>query len=259
MFRRLLRSKLAYPAAILTLLLIWQVATLFFSPFLLPGIPQTAGRALKMLKDPEFLGAIQVSLLRLLTGYPLACLVGALLGLFAGLSRSFAVYLRGLISILQSVPPITWVPFLIILFGFGNAPIIIVITMASFFPMALSVMNGTEGVSKTHVELARVMGASRWQLLTKVYAFETLPSVVTGAQVAFGNAWRSLIAAEMVGGASMGLGRSIRFAGDIADMAGVLVGIVVVGSLSAFIDHFVLEGLKRRFLHWRNPAGGEAA
>lgn len=253
------RAVLSYVAAIGTLLLIWQVAALLLPPYLMPGIPAALERMQEMLKTPEFRAGLGQSFFRLGVGYPVACLVGAMLGLLAGLSRSFARYLRGLISILQSVPPITWVPFLIILFGFGNIPIITVITMASFFPMALSVLNGTEGVNRTHLELARVMGASRWQLLTKVYGPETMPSVITGAQVAFGNAWRSLIAAEMVGGASSGLGWSISYAGDTADMAGVLVGIVLVGASAALIDHFALGQIKRWALRWRSTEGGEAA
>lgn len=259
MTRRPWGDKLAYVAAIATLLLAWQIAALFLPSFLLPSIPETATRALRLWGDPAFVGGIRQSFVRLGIGYPLACLLGAALGLAGGLVRPLALYLRGLIATLQSVPPITWVPFLLILLGFGNAPVIIVITIASFFPMALAVLNGTEGVSRTHVEVARVMGASRWQLLTKVYAPETLPAVITGAQVAFGNAWRSLIAGEMVAGVSSGLGWSISYAGEVADMAGVLVGIVVVGAAAAAIDSLVLEQLKRRLLHWRNGVGGDAA
>ncbi|MFZ5827102.1 MAG: ABC transporter permease [Bacillota bacterium] len=253
------RPALSYLAAIATLLFLWQVAAYIYPPYLMPEISVAVDRMKEMLKTAEFQAGIRQSFLRLGVGYPLACAVGALLGLLAGLSRSFARYLRGLISILQSVPPITWVPFLVILFGFGNIPIITVITIASFFPMALSVLNGTEGVNRTHLELARVMGASRWQLLAKVYGPETMPSVITGAQVAFGNAWRSLIAAEMVGGAGNGLGWSIRYAGDTADMAGVLAGIVLVGVSAALIDHLALEQFKRWVLRWRSVEGGEAA
>jgi NitT/TauT family transport system permease protein len=253
------RRRLAGLAAALSLLAVWQIAAFFLPPFLLPGIPRTALRLVQLLKQPAFFDGLQASLLRLGAGYAAGALIGAVLGLGAGLSRSFAAYLRSLIAIMQSIPPITWAPFLIILFGFGNVPIIIVVAIASFFPMALSVMNATEGVSRTHLELARVMGASRWQLLSKVYAPEVLPAFVTGAQVAFGNAWRSLIAGEMVVGAAKGLGYSIHYAGEVADMAGVLVGIFVIGAIASFIDHVLLEQLKRRLLHWRNTAGGEAA
>lgn len=202
---------------------------------------------------------IRQSLLRLGIGYSLGCLLGASLALAAGMFRPMRLYLRGLISIFQSVPPITWVPFLIIRFGFGDIPVIVVILIATFLPMALTVLNGAEGVTRTYIEVARVMGASRWHLLTKVYVPETLPAVITGAQVAFGNAWRSLIAAEMVAGVSSGLGWSISYAGEVADMSGVLVGIVVVGTTAAAIDSLVLERIKRRLLHWRNTPGEDGA
>ena len=182
-------------------------------------------------------------------------MLGALLGLLAGISKSFSLYLRSMISILQAIPPITWVPFFVLIFGFGNLPIVLVITIASFFPMALSVMNATEGVSRTHIELARVLGANKRQLISRVYAPETMPAFVTGAQVSFGNAWRSLIASEMVGGASIGLGWSISYASEIADMEGVIASIVIIGSIAIFLDYVVLEQVKRRLLKWRYVGG----
>ncbi|HWI62285.1 MAG TPA: ABC transporter permease [Symbiobacteriaceae bacterium] len=254
-----MKRRLAGLAAVLSLIALWQIASFFVPPFLLPGVPKTLERLVKLAGDPTFYTGVQLSLLRLGAGWSIGVLLGSVLGLLAGLSKAFAAYLRSLIAILQSIPPITWAPFLIILFGFGNVPIITVVSIATFFPMALSVMNATEGVSRTHLELARVMGASRGQLVTKVYAPEALPAFVTGAQVAFGNGWRSLIAGEMVVGAAKGLGWSINYAGEVADMAGVLVGIVVIGAIASFIDHVLLEQAKRRLLHWRNTAGGEAA
>lgn len=244
-------------AAIGSLFLLWQAAAFILPPLLLPGVPPVMERLVDTIGDPEFAKALQDSLNRLVIGYPTACVLGGLLGLLAGLSRFFAKYLRSVIAILQSIPPITWLPFLVILVGFGNVPIIWIIIIASFFPMALSVMNATEGVNRTHLEVARVLGASSGQLLRKVYLPETLPAFITGAQVAFGNAWRSLIAAEMVGGASSGLGFAIRFSGDIADMKGVLVYIVVIGTIAIVFDMVVLEGIKRRLLKWRYIGGGE--
>lgn len=248
-------KSLSYLLAVGSILLVWQVGSLFLPEFLLPGVPSTLARLAKVVTEPEFLDGLKASLYRLGLGYPVACLVGTALGLIGGISKPFAVYLRSLISTLQSIPPVTWVPFFVIFFGFGDTPIIAVITIASFFPMALSVLNATEGVNRTHLELARTLGASRLQLLTKVYLPESLPSFVTGAQVSFGNAWRSLVAAEMVGGARGGLGWSMRYAGEIADMRGVLAMILVIGAISAILDHFVLEQLKRRLLRYRFVTG----
>ncbi|CAG7644455.1 Putative aliphatic sulfonates transport permease protein SsuC [Paenibacillus solanacearum] len=245
------RKVLPYVLAVGSLLAIWQIVAFFLPSYLLPDVPDVFKRLLRSTSTPEFTDGVKSSLFRLLWGYPLACLFGALLGLIGGVSRAFAVYLRSLISILQSIPPITWVPFFAILLGFGNATIITVIVIASFFPMALSVLNATEGVNKTHLELARVLGASKGQLLTKVFAPESLPAFVTGAQVAFGNAWRSLISAEMVGGASIGLGYYSRWRGEVADMEGVLMSILVIGTIAAVLDLVLLEWLKRRLLRYR--------
>ena len=246
-----------YITAVLSLILIWEIATLFLPSFVLPQVTVAVERFFQNFSDAKYLSGLGSSLLRLGLGYPIACLFGALLGLVAGLSRHFAVYLRSLIAILQSIPPITWVPFLALMLGFGNAPIIIVITIASFFPMALSVMNATEGINKIHLELGRVLGATKWQLLTKIFAPESLPAVVTGAQVSFGNAWRSLIAAEMVGGASNGLGWTISYAGETANMAQVLASIMTIGGIALILDHIVLEKIKHKLLHWRYVSGGE--
>lgn len=134
---RVWRGRLSYAAAIATLLAVWQVAAWMLPPYLLPGIPATLARLVQVVKEGELLSSLQLSLIRFGIGYPLACGLGALLGLLAGLNRAFATYLQ------------------------------VMITIASFFPMALAVMNATEGISRTHLELARVMGAFRWPLATQ--------------------------------------------------------------------------------------------
>jgi len=243
--------------AVLSLFLIWEIAAYIWNkPYILPTVEATFVYMWKQLQTPEFVKALSASSFRLVVGYPAACFIGAALGLLAGLSKGFKSYLRSLIAILQAIPPIVWVPFFTIILGYGHLPIIIVILIASFFPMALSVMNATESVNKTHLELAMVMGANRRQLLTKVFTPETLPAVITGAQVSFGNAWRSLVSSEMVTGAAIGLGFNISSASEIANMKGVLMGIVVIGGIAVFLDLVVLEWIKRKVLRYRYVTGG---
>ncbi|KAG1249466.1 hypothetical protein G6F68_013319 [Rhizopus microsporus] len=95
--------------------------------------------------------------------------------------------------------------------GFGNTPIIVVVALSAFFPAALSVMNATESVQRVHVSAARVMGATRWGLVKRVYLPAVMPELIPGAQLAFGNAWRALISAEMLIGFGKGLGRSLAY------------------------------------------------
>lgn len=242
---------LPYAVASLTLFLGWQIAAWIFPAYLIPAPGQVLARLGKELTRDAFLTTIARSFGRLAVGFALACFLGLAIGLLSGVWSFFRRWARALVSILQSVPPIAWVPLFIILLGFGDYPIVLVIVVAAFFPMAVSVMNGVEQVEGLHIDVARLLGASRAQLITKVYAPEVVPAIITGAQVGFGNAWRSLIAAEMVGGVNVGLGWFITFSGEVADMVGVMAGIFVIGSLSALLDGYALERLKRRLLKWK--------
>jgi NitT/TauT family transport system permease protein len=240
-----------YALAFLSILGGWQLAALLLPSYLIPSPRRVFLRLIAELGREAFLITVGRSFLRLAIGFSLASVLGLAIGLVCGIWQFFRRTVRALVSILQSVPPIAWVPVFIILLGFGDAPIILVIIIAAFFPMTVAVMNAVEQVEPLHVDVARLLGASRMQLITKVYAPEVVPAIVTGAQVGFGNAWRSLIAAEMVGGVNVGLGWFINFSGEIADMTAVLAGIFVIGLLSALLDGYVLERLKRRLLRWK--------
>jgi len=253
---RSIRKIWPFLAAVATLLALLQVGN-WVNPIIFPSLPAVFDRLISSLGDVKFWQTVGASLYRLAVGYPIACVVAGFLGLVAGLYRGFALYLRRLIAIMQSIPPITWLPFLMIIFGFGDVPIIIIVIIASFFPMAISVMNGTEGVIRTHLEVAKVLGANKGQLLRKVYLPETFPSFITGAQVAFGNAWRSLVAGEMVGSTMVGLGFSITFTANVADMSGLIMYIIVIGTFATLLDQVLLERLKRRLLRWRYVGGEE--
>jgi len=234
-----------------TILVTWQTAAAFFPSFLLPGVAEVARRLATVLGTREFAEALMVSFYRIGVGFAVAIILGTSLGLASGLSNSLRSYLRALVSVLQSIPPITWVPLLVILTGFGDAPIIIVVALASFYPLIQSVMSAAEHVDALHLKVARILGASRRQTLRTVYLPEVFPAAVTGTQIAFGNAWRALVASEMVAGVGVGLGWSITFAAEIADMAGALAHIVVIGVIAAIIDRIVLEWIKHRLLRWR--------
>ncbi len=245
---------LPYAAAGLTILAAWTLAALFSPAYLIPPPTEVLVRLAHELVNPKFLLTVGRSFWRLGVGFGLASALGVLVGLATGLWGPVRRYTRGMVSILQSIPPVAWVPLFILVLGFGDRPIILVIVLSAFFPMAVGVMNAVEQVDPLHLDVARLMGAGRLGLARKVYAPAVLPAIITGGQIAFGNAWRSLIAAEMVGGVNVGLGWHITIAGEVADMTGVLAGIVLIGVLSAILDSWFLEHAKRRLLRWKFAA-----
>ncbi len=237
--------------AVAAILLIWQGAAWVLPDFLMPGVPTVLVRLFQEVQTTEFREVLFSSLSRLGFGYAFALLFGIGLGLIGGVLFFFREVLKSAIIILQSIPSIAWVPLFLILMGFGNLPIIVVIALAAFFPAALSVMNATESVLRVHVSAARVMGASRMHMLKRVYLPAVMPELITGAQLAFGNAWRALISAEMLIGFGFGLGRSLAYAGETADMVGVMTNILVIAILATLIDQVILENLKRRLLRYQ--------
>ncbi len=237
--------------AMAAILLFWQAAAWTLPDFLMPGVPAVALRLWHDVQSAEFREALSGSLWRLGAGYGFALLFGIGFGLVGGLLLFFREVLKSAIIILQSIPSIAWVPLFLILMGFGNMPIIVVIALAAFFPAALSVMNATESVLQTHVSAARVMGASHWDMLRRVYLPAVMPELITGAQLAFGNAWRALISAEMLIGFGQGLGRSLAYSGETADMLGVMANILTIAVLATLIDQVFLENIKRKVLRYQ--------
>lgn len=238
-------------AAIALILFVWQVAAWFLPSFLMPGVPEVMLRLGKEIQSADFRTALFGSLGRLGFGYGAALVFGIGFGLVGAVLFFFREVLKSAIIILQSIPSIAWVPLFLILMGFGNLPIIIVVALAAFFPAALSVMNATESVQQVHVSAARVMGANRWDMIRRVYLPAVMPELITGAQLAFGNAWRALISAEMLVGFGKGLGRGLAYAGETADMTGVMTNILVIAILAPLIDQLILEKLKHRLLRYQ--------
>ncbi|MAL98196.1 ABC transporter permease [Hydrocarboniclastica marina] len=245
------RSKSAYLVAIAFILFFWQVAAWYLPDFLMPDVWTSMVRLWEELNSGDFYEGLANSMSRLGIGYGFALFFGIVLGLLGGTVNAIRSPFKAAIIILQSIPSIAWVPLFLILMGFGNLPIIVVVAIGAFFPTALSVINATESVDKVHISAARVMGASRFQLLKRVYFPAVTPELITGAQLAFGNAWRALISAEMIVGFSAGLGRSLAYSGEVADMTGVMTNILVIAILAAVIDQVVLESIKHRLLRYQ--------
>ncbi len=245
------RKKIAMSMAVIFILLLWQIAAWSLPDFLMPGVPTVMVRLWHDIQTVAFRNSLWGSLTRLGTGYAAALVFGVGFGLAGGILFFFREVLKSAIIILQSIPSIAWVPLFLIVMGFGNLPIIVVVALAAFFPAALSVMNATESVLKVHVAAAKVMGASSWDMLRRIYLPAVMPELITGAQLAFGNAWRALISAEMLIGFGQGLGRTLAYAGETADMIGVMSNILTIAILATLIDQAILENLKRHVLRYQ--------
>lgn len=207
----------------------------WWNTFLLPS-PGAVWRAfVSSLADGTLQKNTWASLSRIAVGFGLSALLALLLALLCSSFPPLLAQLDPTLEFLRHIPPMAVIPMLILWFGIGESPKIILIILATFFPVFLNALQGIRGCDAKLVEVARVFGYNRWERYRHVILPAALPSILTGLQLGLGYSWRSLVAAELVA-ASSGLGYMILDAEQLSRSDVVLMGIFVIGALGAALD-----------------------
>ncbi len=237
-------------AAIPLILLAWVGLAARMPSYVLPPPWDVLREGLRGWQDgslPRHLGA---SLLRELAGFGLAALLAAVLGTAMGLSAGWRLFMGPVNGLFMSIPPIAWTPLIILFLGLGEASMLAVIVMAAVFPMAITLQEGVQSIQAGEVRAARTLGASSRQLLRFVYLPACLPFITAALRIGFSQAWRALIAAEMIG-ASKGIGWMVSTGGQIGNSSQVLLGIALIGLMAWLAESLVFRRLEARYSHWR--------
>jgi taurine transport system permease protein len=154
-----------------------------------------------------------------------------------------------LIELARPIPPLAYVPLLVVWFGIGETSKLILIWAATFPVMVISTIAGIRGVDRSWRRTAVTLGASPVQLVTKVILPAAIPEIMTGARIASGLAWGTLVAAEIVA-ANSGLGYMILQASQFLQTGTIFVGIITIGLLAFALDRS-LRALERRLAPWK--------
>lgn len=232
------------------LLLVWIAIASHFPAYILPQPWNVAGEALRWLDDGSLWQQFKASLLEELGGFSAAVIVALLLGTAGGLSNRFRDFIAPLNSLFMAIPPIAWAPLTLIIFGLGYLSIVLVIFIAAVFPMAVTIQEGVQGIRGGEVRAARTLGATPWQLLAHVYLPASLPFFTAALRIGFSQAWRALVAAEMIG-ASQGIGWMVSMGGQIGNSSQVLLGIALIGLIAWLMETLVFRRLERHYQQWR--------
>ncbi len=243
------RSGLAW-ASLPLILLVWVMLAARMPSYVLPQPWEVIREGVRWWQDgslPKNLGA---SLLRELAGFGLAAVMAVALGTAMGLSTGLRVFMGPVNSVFMSIPPIAWTPLIILFLGLGDASMLAVIVMAAVFPMAITIQEGVQSIQGGEVRAARTLGASRQQLLRHVYLPACLPFITAALRIGFSQAWRALVAAEMIG-ASKGIGWMVSTGGQIGNSSQVLLGISLIGMIAWLTESLIFRRLESRYSHWR--------
>jgi NitT/TauT family transport system permease protein/taurine transport system permease protein/sulfonate transport system permease protein len=219
----------------------------------LPSPLQVVVTARELLLSGQLAGHVATSLYRVGSGFLLAAGAGVPLGVAMALSAAVEDFCRPFVRLLQPIPGVAWVPLAIIWFGLGDRAAIFIIAVGALFPIVLNTRQGILEVEPSLVQAALTLGASRAQLLSKVYLPATAPYLVTGFRLATGFAWRVVLAAEMVG-VSRGLGYMLTLGRGIGRTDITLVTMLAIGLLMMATDAWVFGRLEHLTGRWRPGA-----
>ena len=189
------------------------------------------------------------SLSRVLYGFLFGALMGIPLGYAMGLTNWARGWFDPIVEFMRPVPPLALIPLMIIWFGIGETSKVILLFLAALWIMAIAARSGVSGVAIAKVHAAYSLGASKWQILRKVIIPNSLPEIFTGARVAMGVCWGTVVAAELVA-AEKGLGMMIMVAAKFQLTDIVIVGIIMIGVIGFLIDIGIRQ-LERWLVPWK--------
>ncbi|WP_324053208.1 taurine ABC transporter permease TauC [Aeromonas dhakensis] len=232
----------------------WLVARLeLISPLFLPPPAQVLQQLVTLAGPQGFMDAtlwqhLAASLQRILIALAAATLCGVTVGLVMGLSPTLRGMLDPLIELYRPVPPLAYLPLMVIWFGIGETSKVLLIYLAIFAPVAMATLAGVQGARQVRLRAARALGANRWQVLWYVIVPGALPDMLTGLRIGLGVGWSTLVAAELIA-ATRGVGFMVQAAGEFLATDVVLAGILVI-ALIAFTLELGLRALQRRLTPW---------
>lgn len=203
----------------------------------------------KALSDGSLWQHTSISLFRVLVGFGIGFVVSIPIAFLMGWYTPFRNLVSPWIQFVRNIPPLAYIPLIIVGAGVGEQAKIIVIFIASFLVLVVTIYQGVLNVDVTLIKAARVLGATDRDLFFKVIIPASTPYILTGARLGLSASLTTLVAAELTG-ASRGLGMMIQKASGWYDMATVLMGILVIGVIGILFEKIV-RLLERRLTGWQ--------
>jgi taurine transport system permease protein len=195
---------------------------------------------------------VSASLFRILSAALIAVTLGVPVGLAMGLNRWAKGVLDTPIEFYWPLPPLAYLPLMIIWLGIGETSKITLLVLAMFAPICLSAQSGVRTLPIERVNAALSLGASRWNLFFDIVLPSALPEILTGIRIALGVGWGTLVAAELIA-ATRGIGFMIMSASQFLATDVVFVGIGII-ALCAFAFTLVMRALDTWLVPWKGKS-----
>ena len=206
--------------------------------------------AFKTVIEREILWAdIKSSMISVLLGFLLGFLSSVPVAFLMAWYRPVRYILEPWIQFIRNIPPLAYVPLVVIAVGVGRVPQVIVIWIATFLTMTITIYQGVRNVDETLIKAARVLGAKDSDLFIKVIFPATTPFILTAVRLGSSVALTTLIAAESTG-AFAGLGMRIRSFNNSYEVEPMLLYIILIGIIGITIEK-IIKFLEKKLTGWQ--------
>jgi taurine transport system permease protein len=200
--------------------------------------------------DGAVLGVNILSSLKIaLVGFGLSIVIGIPMGLVMGWYRAFDSFMRPIFEIIRPIPPVSWIPLTIVWLGIGLQAKSFIVFFAAFVPCLINSYTGIRQTSPVLINVAKTCGASNFTIFWRIGIPSAMTMTFAGIRVALGNAWATLVAAEMLASAS-GLGYMILMGRQFARPDLIILGIVVIGVIGTLFTS-LLGAAEKKVLGWK--------
>ncbi len=196
-----------------------------------------------------FLEHVWISTARVFGAFLLACVIGIPLGLAMGMSPMMRGLFDPPIEFYRPIPPLAYLPLMIIWFGIGETSKILLIFLSVFAPVVLGARSGVKSSAIEQIHAAYSFGATRWQVMRHVIMPSAMPEILTAMRIGIGFGWTTLVAAEMVA-STKGLGYMVLSASQFLQTPVVIMGIFVI-AIIAFAFDLLMRFVERRVVPWK--------
>lgn len=240
--------KLLPLAAPVALLVAWEIAGRSWGNVYLPPLSTVLERLWEDWFPDHTVSDLLPSLQRFVSGYLIGAILGIVLGIAIGSSRKVAQYLEPTLEFLRALPAVAIIPVAVLLFGLGSSMRVFVIAFGVLFPVLVNTTVGARNCRQERIDVARMYGLSRLQVIRRVVLPSALPLISAGLRVALPIALIMVVVSELIGGQN-GIGFYLLISQSMFNIPAMFAAVVILGVLGNLINAGYAR-LEKKWLSW---------
>ncbi|MCZ6450403.1 MAG: ABC transporter permease subunit [Deltaproteobacteria bacterium] len=232
------QKKIIYP--LITIIVLWQILTLFFPPYLIPSVPTIAGELGKIITDRSLMISYLFTIYRALLALAASFLVGTVLSILMSYTPRTRDFVLTILHFMMGVPALSWVVIAVIWFAHVEFRIFYIVFITSLPMFALQVDDGIRAVNKDHIEMMMLFRPNRRQFLFKLILPSILPLIFTSWKINLGYGTRVVIVAELVG-ATVGVGNELLTAQELFRMEAAIAWTLMLVLFMLVTEQIIIQ------------------